>query len=110
MTIQNKDFLHRGLLRFWLSEGTDISGITAAWARTLRISLAHLHSAKSLDDIQGGYGKLKNIKRLTGHAHRFSMEINANWRLTFDCLDPDTGMVSKIDIEDLHRRGGARQH
>jgi plasmid maintenance system killer protein len=53
---------------------------------------------------------LKNVKQLSGHACRYSMEVNANWRVTFNCIDADTGIVTDIDLEDLHRHGGARRH
>ncbi|CUI05386.1 hypothetical protein BN2497_5549 [Janthinobacterium sp. CG23_2] len=38
------------------------------------------------------------------------MEVNRNWRLTFTLDDPQTGLVSKIDLEDLHQPGGAKRH
>jgi plasmid maintenance system killer protein len=109
MSFQAKDILHKGLLRFWNSNGTDTSGISASWAKTLRLLMVHLATARSLSDIQGGIGVQKNAKRLTGHAYRYSIEVNANWRITFDCAAPDTGVVSNIDLEDLHRRGGAKR-
>ncbi|PHV04807.1 hypothetical protein CSQ96_23685 [Janthinobacterium sp. BJB412] len=112
MTIKNphKAFLHAGLRRFWLSGGQDLSGITPTWAKALRLALVHLDSAKSLADIQSAYGRIKNVKLLAGHSRRYAMEINGNWRLTFNCDDPDCGEVTLLDIEDLHRRGGAKRH
>jgi plasmid maintenance system killer protein len=110
MGVQPKDIIHKGLQRFWSSAGQDASGISPAWAKTLTAALVHLDTAKNIDDIQGGFGRQKHLKRLNGHANRYSMEINANWRLTFNCDDPLTGVVSKIDIEDLHRSSGAQRH
>lgn len=109
MSFQSDDIVHKGLQRFWLSGGRDSSGISSTWARILRLLMVHLYTAQSLDDIRVGLGVQKNFKRLSGHAHRYSMEVNANWRLTFDCDDPDTGAVSWIDLEDLHRPGGAKR-
>lgn len=109
MSFQPDDIVHKGLHRFWLSGGLDTSGISSAWARTLRILMVHLYTAQSIDDIRAGIGLQKKFKRLSGHAHRYSMEVNANWRLTFDCGDPDSGVVSWIDLEDLHRQGGAKR-
>jgi len=110
MNIQTKDILHKGLRRFCSSNGKDSSGISPAWASVLKAALAHLDTAQSLDDIMAGFGRLKHVKKLVGHEHRYSMEINANWRLTFNCDDPDTGIVTQIDLEDLHRLGGAKRH
>ncbi|SFL41658.1 type II toxin-antitoxin system RelE/ParE family toxin [Rugamonas rubra] len=112
MTIKNphKAFLHPGLRRFWLSGAQDLSGISPTWAKALRLALVHLDSAKSLVDIQAAYGRIKNVKLLAGHNRRYAMEINSNWRLTFNCDDPSSGEVTLLDIEDLHRRGGAKRH
>ncbi len=109
MSFLAKEILHKGLLRFWISNCQDVGGISASWANAVRVALVHLHSARSLDDILGGLGQAKHVKRLSGHRCRYSMEINANWRLTFNCEDPTTGEATRIDLEDLHRPGGARR-
>lgn len=109
MSFQSWEILHKGLLRFWNSGGKDMSGISISWAKNLRAIMLHLNTAQSLDDIRGGFGALKNVKQLSGHACRYSIEVNANWRLTFDCVDPDNGVISNIDLEDLHRHGGAKR-
>jgi plasmid maintenance system killer protein len=110
MSIEENGFINKGLALFWKSGGTNHSGIQPSFAKVLRLELVHLDTAVSLSDILGGYGKTKSAKLLTGHTDRYSMEINGNWRLTFSCSDPLTGVVSKIDIEDLHRPGGAKHH
>ncbi|MTV37470.1 type II toxin-antitoxin system RelE/ParE family toxin [Duganella radicis] len=110
MSLHSTDIMHKGMRRFWQSGGSDKRGISTSWAKPLRDILLHLHSAQSLDDIRAGLGVIKNVKQLSGHAHRYSIEVNANWRVTFDCADPDTGIVTAIDLEDLHRPGGARRH
>jgi len=109
MSFQAKDILHKGLRRFWNSNGKDLSGISPSWAHSLQAILVHLHTAHSLSDIRNGLGVTKNVKQLSGHVHRYSIEVNANWRLIFDCADPGTGKVSNIDLEDLHRRSGAKR-
>lgn len=109
MGLYAKDILHKGLQRFWLSGGADKRGISPAWADNAAAALVHLYKAQCLADLMGGYGRQKNLKALSGHAHRYSIEINANWRITFDCTDPNTGVVTNVDLEDLHRRGGARR-
>ena len=109
MSFQAKEIVHKGLQRFWNSSGKDLSGISPSWARVLRAILVHLDTARSLDDIRGGLGLLKNVKQLSGHACRYSIEVNANWRITFDCPDPQNGIIYNIDLEDLHRPGGAKR-
>ena len=109
MSFQAKEILHKGLQRFWKSGGKDLSGISPSWARVLRAILVHLDTARSLDDIRGGLGLLKNVKQLSGHACRYSIEVNANWRITFDCPDPQNGiiynLISKICIVPEARSG-----
>lgn len=109
MSFQASEILHKGLQRFWTSGGKDLSGISPSWANVVRAILVHLNSANSLDDIRGGLGLLKNVKHLSGHAFRYSIEVNANWRITFDCPDATNGAVYNIDLEDLHRPGGAKR-
>ncbi|MDQ1829560.1 type II toxin-antitoxin system RelE/ParE family toxin [Massilia sp. CCM 9029] len=74
------------------------------------MNLTHLNAARSLQDLQAGQGRQKSLKPLSGHGNRYSMEVNGNWRLTFTLDDPQTGLVSKIDLEDLHQPGGAKRH
>lgn len=109
MGIEEKEILHKGLRRLWVSGGVDTSGLSPGWANTLRAALVHLDTARNFADIEQGYGKQKHVKRLTGQINRYSMEINGNWRLTFTCDDHSIGTPTKIDIEDLHRKGGAKK-
>jgi proteic killer suppression protein len=110
MSLQSSEIVHKGMRRLWQSGGSDKRGVSASWAKSLCDILLHLHSARSMDDIRAGLGMIKNVKQLSGHAHRYSIEVNANWRVTFDCADLDAGIVTNIDLDDLHRPGGARRH
>jgi len=103
-------FIHKGLGDFWASNGTDKSGIQPHFAKILKLELAHLSSARSLSDIQGGLGVLKKAKLLSGFTDRYSMEVNGPWRLTFTCSDASTGVVTMIDLENYHVPGGAKRH
>lgn len=109
MSFQAKAILHKGLRRFWNSGGSNLTGVSPSQAKALHAILVHLHTACSLDDIRGGLGVSKNVKQLSGHACRYSIEVNANWRITFDCAAPLTGVIDRIDLEDLHRLGGAKR-
>jgi plasmid maintenance system killer protein len=107
--IDEKDgFIHKGLQRLWDSGGTDHSGIQFSYKKNVTVGLAHLSAARSIKDVQAGWGVLKKAKLLSGHTDRYSMEVNANDRLTFTC--DASGMVSKIDLEDTHGPGGAKRH
>jgi plasmid maintenance system killer protein len=107
--IEDGSFIHKGLQRLWESGGADHSGIQPAYKGILMRNLHHLSVARSLGDIEAGWGRLKHVERLSGHANRFSMEVNANDRLTFTCENAATGLVSKLDLEDTHRRTGAKR-
>lgn len=100
-------FVHKGLELFWTSGGTNHSGIQPHYKKVVRANLVHLSAARSVDDIKAGWGKLKKAKLLSGHLDRYSMEVNANDRLTFTCSS--TGVVSKIDLEDTHGPTGAKR-
>ncbi|WP_343728395.1 hypothetical protein [Duganella sp.] len=81
MSFQSRDIMHKGMRRFWQYGGSDKRGISISWG-----------------------------KQLNGQKHRYSIEVDANWRVTFDCAEPDTGIITAIDLEDLHRPGGAHRH
>lgn len=103
-------FVHKGLERFWDSEGDDASGIPPSFKKVIRLNLVHLDAARSLKDLQTDLGQRKRFKKLSGHVDRYSMEVNGNWRLTMTLEDVTTGLVSKIDLEDTHQPGGAKRH
>lgn len=100
-------FIHKGLELLWTSEGENHSGIQPSYKKVVMANLAHLSAARSVEDAQAGWGKQKRVKLLSGHTDRYSMEVNGNDRLTFTCNA--AGLVSKIDLEDLHRKGGAKK-
>jgi plasmid maintenance system killer protein len=103
MTIENtKDIKHTGLRRFWESNASDTSGIQGDHKKSLRLLLVHLDSAKSLRDIAEGLGQRKRHHKLKGYPHRYSMEVNGNYRITYDCPDNSSGIVKVIDYEDYH--------
>lgn len=109
MIEEDSDIVHKPLRNFWASGGKTTVGLNADFLKVLRRLLVHLHTARSLADIKGGYGKLKDCKPLTGHQNRYELEVNGNWRLTFDCDNPKTGAVTIIDLEDVHQPGGAKK-
>lgn len=108
MIDEEESFIHKGLRSLWDSGGANHSGIQPHLKKNVMTGLVHLSAARSLKDIQAGWGLLKKAKPLTGHTNRYSMEVNGNDRLTFNC--DASGMVSKIDLEDTHGPTGAKRH
>ena len=90
-----KSFRHKGLKRFFETGKT--SGIQAKHAKRLRLQLAALDTAQSIEDMKvPGY----RLHRLKGAARgRWSIWVSANWRLTFE-FDRRDAYV--LDYEDHH--------
>ena len=72
-------------------------GIQANHARKLRMQLAALDTAQTIDDMDiPGY----RLHQLTGDSKGiWSIRVNANWRLTFEFTD---GNVYILNYEDYH--------
>jgi proteic killer suppression protein len=90
-----KTFKHKGLRLFFETGKT--SGIQPAHTKRLRMQLAALHTAQTVDDmdIPGYYlHNLKGKKKTL-----WSLRVNKNWRLTFEF---DAGDVYILNYEDYH--------
>ena len=90
-----KSFKHKGLEKFYVSGST--KGIQSKHSRKLRMQLAALDTAHSIEDLDiPGYrlhqlkGKLKGL---------WSITVNGNWRVTFEYSD---GNVYIVNYEDYH--------
>ncbi len=90
-----KSFKHKGLEKFYDVGST--KGIQANHAKKLRMQLAALDSAQSIDDMDiPGY----RLHQLTGDRKGiWSITVNANWRLTFEF---EAGNVYILNYEDYH--------
>ena len=90
-----KSFKHKGLEKFYGSGIT--KGIQANHAKKLRMQLAALDTAQTIDDMDiPGY----RLDQLTGDRKDiWSITVNANWRLTFEFTD---GNVYVLNYEDYH--------
>ncbi|HJP04089.1 MAG: Killer protein [Chromatiales bacterium] len=90
-----RSFRHKGLQRYF-ERGTR-SGTQAKHAKRLRMQLAALDTASSIDDMDiPGY----RLHRLKGRAkNRWSIWVSGNWRLTFEFVDGD---VHVLNYEDYH--------
>jgi proteic killer suppression protein len=90
-----KSFRHRGLERFF--ETGSKAGIQPTHAKRLRMQLAALDTAGSIEDMNIPGFRLHLLKgRDRG---RWSIWVNGNWRLTFEFID---GHVYILDYEDHH--------
>ena len=90
-----KSFKHKGLEKFYGSGST--KGIQASHAKKLRMLLAALDTAQSIDDMDiPGY----RLHQLTGDRRGiWTITVNANWRLTFEF---EEGNVYILNYEDYH--------
>ena len=90
-----KSFKHKGLEKFYESGST--RGIQTNHAKKLRMQLAALDTAHSIDDIDiPGY----RLHQLTGDRKGiWTITVNANWRLTFEF---EEGNVYILNYEDYH--------
>ncbi|MFT4815258.1 MAG: proteic killer suppression protein [Pseudohongiellaceae bacterium] len=90
-----KSFKHKGLKNYFESGTT--RGIQAAHSKKLRLQLAALDTATSIDDMDiPGY----QLHPLKGNRKGFwSISVSGNWRVTFEFSD---GNAFILDYEDYH--------
>ena len=90
-----KSFKHKGLEKFYESGST--KGIQANHAKKLRMQLAALDTAQSIDDMDiPGY----RLHQLTGDRRGiWTITVNANWRLTFEFKE---GNIYILNYENYH--------
>jgi proteic killer suppression protein len=90
-----KSFRHKGLKRLYLTGNT--AGIQADHANKLRMQLAALETATSIDDMDIPGFRLHPLK--VKDKRRWSIWVNGNWRMTFELSD---GNAYVLDYEDYH--------
>jgi proteic killer suppression protein len=86
---------HKGLRKFY--ESGSKSGIQTSQGNRLRLQLAALDTAQSIEDMDiPGF----RLHKLSGRMRdRWSISVSGNWRLTFEYRDGD---VYLLDYEDYH--------
>ncbi|MFN7136674.1 MAG: type II toxin-antitoxin system RelE/ParE family toxin [Thermomonas sp.] len=90
-----KSFRHKGLRR--LFETGVASGVQASHARRLRLQLAALDTARTVEDMDIPGFRLHALKgAMQG---RWSITVSGNWRVTFEFRD---GNAYVLDYEDYH--------
>lgn len=102
MIKDSKEIKNKHLREFYDSNGKITKGLNPSHLKNLRRVLHHLHTAKSLSDIYDGFGRVKNNHKLTGHEHRYAMSVSGNYRIVYDCKNPDDGVVTIIEYIDYH--------
>ena len=102
MINDSKDIKHKSLRAFYDSNGANTKGLQSNHVKNLRAILVHLSTATSLSDIEGGLGISKRHHKLSGYPNRYAMSVSGNYRVTYDCEDDDSGVVTVIDYEDYH--------
>lgn len=90
-----KTFKHKGLEKFFESGST--RGIQASHAAKLRLQLAALDTAFTIEDIDIPGYRLHSLKG--SRKGIWSITVNADWRLTFEFTD---GNVYILNYEDYH--------
>ena len=90
-----KSFKHKGLEKFYLTGSK--KGVQASHSNKIRMQLAALDTAQSLDDLDiPGY----RLHPLTGDRKGiWSITVIGNWRITFEFFE---GNVYIVNYEDYH--------
>jgi len=90
-----QSFRHKGLRRFF--ESGSVAGIQPHHMKRLRMLLAALDTARSIDDLNVPGFRLHDLKGKD--RGRCSVWVNGNWRVTFEYRD---GHAYILDYEDYH--------
>lgn len=90
-----KSFVHRGLEQFFLTGSK--AGIQPRHAVRLRLILAQLNQARTVDDMNIPTLRLHELKG--NRKGTWSVTVQANWRVTFRFVAGDAEVV---DYEDYH--------
>lgn len=90
-----KSFEHKGLRRFF--ETGNASGIDPAHKQKIRIRLAALDTASSIDDMDLPGFRLHPLKG--DRQGLWAIDVSKNWRITFEFRD---GNAYVVGYEDYH--------
>jgi plasmid maintenance system killer protein len=93
-------FLHQGLKQLWEKPGSKPAKLDSTLLKRVGITLGHLETASNSRDLAEGLGETRHYHKLNNG--RYSLDVNGNFRITFELVDDKTGEVTKIDLEDTH--------
>ena len=91
----SKSFAHKGLEQFFVTGSK--AGIQPRHADRLRLILAHLQQARTLEDMNIPSLRLHELKGT--RQDTWSVTVQANWRITFRFVEGDAEVVN---YEDYH--------
>ena len=90
-----RSFRHKGLRKYF--ESGSLAGIQPAHANRLKMQLAALDTAQTIEDMDIPGFRLHLLKG--GERGRWSIWVNGNWRVTFEF---ESGNAFVLDYEDYH--------
>ena len=90
-----KSFKHKGLRRFF--ETGSLAGVQANHANRLRMQLAALDTAQTIEDMDVPGFRLHPLKG--DRAGVWSITVSGNWRVTFEFIE---GHAYIVNYEDYH--------
>ena len=90
-----KSFIHKGLEKFYRTGSK--AGIQAKHSERLRLILAQLNQAKTIQDMDIPFLKLHELKG--DRKGVWSVTVQTNWRITFQFHEGDAEIVN---YEDYH--------
>ena len=90
-----KSFAHKGLEQFFLTGNK--AGIQPLHANRIRLILAQLQQARTIDDLRIPTLRLHELKG--DRKGTWSVTVQANWRITFRIA---AGDANDVDYEDYH--------
>jgi len=90
-----QSFRHKGLRKFFESGST--AGIQPCHAKRIRVVLAALDTAQSVEDMDVPGFRLHPLRG--SEYGRWSVWVNGNWRVTFEF---NNGHAYVLDYEDYH--------
>lgn len=88
-------FRHKGLRKFY--ETGSVAGIQPSHAAWLHLLLNTLEIAHVAEDMNKAGYKFHSLRGFI--KPRWAVEVNANWRLTFEF---DSGNAQQVNYEDYH--------
>ncbi len=88
-------FRHKGLRKYF--ESGSLAGIQPAHANHLKMQLAALDTAQTIEDMDIPGFRLHPLKG--SERGRWSIWVNGNWRVTFEF---ENGNAFVLDYEDYH--------
>jgi len=88
-------FRHKGLRRYF--ESGSLAGIQPAHAHRIKMQLAALDTAQTIEDMDIPGFRLHPLKG--SERQRWSIWVNGNWRVTFEF---ENGNAHVLDYEDYH--------